>query len=279
MRREKRLDRRVKSSFYAAIKHLFFTLSDSIWILLSRQHKFWPRWMILDPQNLPLSHDCRYKGDNKMTILKECLKIYLNKWFSGLEECLRWTELLSEPNQWYLCEIFSWILVEERIWQRGHMPEISITHVPEWTFVSSDSISLKMQIILRCFVHFYLACNVNINSIISQAWEGANFHVKWCCCCVNTVYMCLCVHNTVCVGCAESCEALSCLPWCVWFPCCGAGITPGISRILAEPIDGTEMTAPIMQSPASTPHYSGLKATQTADYARTAAGGKSHTTD
>ena len=72
--------------------------------------------------------------------------------------------------------------------------------------------------------------------------------------CVNTV--CMWAHTAVYTVGAEGCRALSCLPCCVWFICCGGGITPGISRILAAPIDGTEMTVPIMESPASTPRYS-----------------------
>lgn len=45
----------------------------------------------------------------------------------------------------------------------------------------------------------------------------------------------------------------SVLPLCVWLLCCAAGITPGISGILAAPVDGTEMTVLIMHPPALTP--------------------------
>lgn len=44
-----------------------------------------------------------------------------------------------------------------------------------------------------------------------------------------------------------------CLPLCVWLFCCAAGITLGISGILAAPVDGTEMTVLIMHPPALTP--------------------------
>lgn len=65
---------------------------------------------------------------------------------------------------------------------------------------------------------------------------------------------------------------------CLRFLCCGAWITPGISRILAAPIDGTEMTVPIVYARALTPcDFPGLKVAQTADYARATAGGRSHT--
>lgn len=68
------------------------------------------------------------------------------------------------------------------------------------------------------------------------------------------------------------------LPLRLWFLCCGAWITPGISRILAAPIDGTEMTVPIMYACALTPRdFRGLKVPQTADYASATAGGRSHT--
>lgn len=68
------------------------------------------------------------------------------------------------------------------------------------------------------------------------------------CGCVHAACMSLCAHNS-------GCAALSCLPLCLWFLCCGAWITPGISRILAAPVDGTEMTVPIMYSSALTPRY------------------------
>lgn len=44
-----------------------------------------------------------------------------------------------------------------------------------------------------------------------------------------------------------------CLPLCVWLLCCAAGITLGISGILAAPVDGAEMTVLIMHPPALTP--------------------------
>lgn len=113
----------------------------------------------------------------------------------------------------------------------------------------SDSVSLKMHTVHSCYMHFLLFVDVYINSVLNQASEPI-FMESGCCRCVHTVCMCLCLGAHY-----SSCTALSCLPLCVWFLCCGAGITPGISRILAAPIDGTEMTVLIMCSPALTPRY------------------------
>lgn len=65
----------------------------------------------------------------------------------------------------------------------------------------------------------------------------------------------------------------ACLAWCVWFLCCGGGITQGISRILAAPIDGTEMTVSHHVVSRFNPSlFPGLKVAQTADYMSTTAG-------
>lgn len=93
----------------------------------------------------------------------------------------------------------------------------------------------------------YLLRHENINSIVKR---DSQFLCK--APAVSVVTVCICARARMCVSvcCSmhwlEYCSALSCLPWCAWFLCCGGGITPGISRILAAPIDGTEMTVPIM---------------------------------
>lgn len=94
---------------------------------------------------------------------------------------------------------------------------------------------------------FHLSRHENTDSVLSQV-SRTIYMKSSCCSCVHAACMSLCAHNS-------DCAALSCLPLCLWFLCCGAWITPGISRILAAPVDGTEMTVPIMYSSALTPRY------------------------
>lgn len=139
------------------------------------------------------------------------------------------------------------------------MPEISVTHIPDWIFCLNSDLTYSFCI---CW-----------DMKTSPQWlvkgkSQFSYNVA-----VFTLHAHTCVYTTVQIDCAEGWRALSCLPWCVWFLCCGVGITRGINRILAATRrwDRDDRSHHVVSrfNPSLLP---GLKAAQTADYMSTTAG-------
>lgn len=124
----------------------------------------------------------------------------------------------------------------EKSWKDMATRAKATNHTPHWTLVSFLSFFARRmtQFQLKCKQSSVPSCNLVIRrdmktSIQASIKRERQFSSK----------VCVVAVLTVCV-CALSCLGVS------DFPVVVLGLLWGISRILAAPIDGTEMTVPIM---------------------------------